>query len=70
MYRQVRQANELVMNLDNLDNHGWNDQGNVIYSNICYLEDLSELSSQHRRHGYVAETEVDDDFLGDEFNSQ
>ena len=41
--KMYRQANGLVMNLDNPDNHGWHDQRNVIWSNICYPEDLSEL---------------------------
>ena len=37
--KMYRQANGLVMNLDNPDNHAWHGQGNVIWSNICYLED-------------------------------
>ena len=64
-----RQANELVMNLDNADNHGWHDQGNVIWSNICYLEDLSELLVDIEDMD-VAETEVDDEFLGDDFEEE
>ena len=57
------------MNLDNPDNHGWHGQGNVIWSNICSPEDLSELLVDIEDMD-VAQTEVDDDFLGDEFNSQ
>jgi hypothetical protein len=60
-----RQAKELVMNLDNPDNHEWDDQGNVIWSNICYPEDLSELLVDMEDKD-VAETEFDDDFLGDD----
>ena len=54
------------MNLNNPDNHGWHGQGNVIWSNICSPEDLSELLVDIEDMD-VAETEVDDDFLGDEF---
>ena len=57
------------MNLDNPDNHGWHGQGNVIWSNICYPEDLSELLVDIEDMD-VAETEVDDDFLGDEFEEE
>ena len=64
-----RQANELVMNLDNPDNHGWHDQGNVIWSNICSPEDLSELLVDIEDMD-VAQTEVDDDFLGDDFEEE
>lgn len=63
--QMYRQAKELVMNLDNPDNHEWDDQGNVIWSNICYPEDLSELLVDMEDKD-VAETEFDDDFLGDD----
>ena len=57
------------MNLDNPDNHGWHGQGNVIWSNICYLEDHQNFLVTIEDMD-VAETEVNDDFLGDEFNRQ
>ena len=44
-------------------------QGNVIWSNICYPEDLSELLVDIEDMD-VAETEVDDDFLGDDFEEE
>lgn len=54
------------MNLDNPNNHGWDDQGNVIWSNICYPDDFSELLVDMEDID-VAGTEFDDDFLGDDF---
>ena len=47
------------MNLNYPDNHGWHGQGNVIWSNICYPEDLSELLVIIENMD-VAETEVDE----------
>ena len=38
-----RQADHLNLALEDPRNHGWDDKGNVVWSNICYPEDISEL---------------------------
>ena len=59
-----RRANELILSLDNPSNHGWNDQGSVLWSKICYPDDLSDLLLDVEDKADV-ESEVDDDIMGD-----
>lgn len=64
MYRQTK---EFAINPDNPSNRGWDDQGNVIWSNICCPDDLSELLIDMKDID-VAETDFNnDEFLWDDF---
>ena len=59
-------ATELVLNLDNLCNHGWDGEANIIWSNTGYPDDLSELLVDVENMD-VTETDDDDDDDDDDF---
>ena len=38
-----RQAGCLMMDLDDPANHGWDERGSVVWSDVCYPDDVAEL---------------------------
>lgn len=52
-----RKANHLILDLDEPTNHGWDERGEVIWSSVCYPDDVSEL--------LIGQEEVEDE---DEFD--
>ena len=38
-----RNANRLILNIEEPINHGWNERGRVMWSSVCYPDDVSEL---------------------------
>eukprot|EP00794_Sanderia_malayensis_P014897 gene14897-biopygen12422 len=37
------QADRLMMDLDDPVNHGWNEEGSVVWSDVCYPDDVATL---------------------------
>ena len=38
-----RRADRLMMHLEKSDRHGWDTEGKVVWSDICYPDDINEL---------------------------
>ena len=54
-----RNANRLILNLEDPINYGWDERGRVKWSTACYPDDISQLLINH------AEDEENTDFLHD-----
>ena len=38
-----RKANHLILDLDESTNHGWDERGEVVWSSVCFSDDVSGL---------------------------
>ena len=44
-----RNANQLILNLEDPINHGWDERGRVKWSTACYPDDISQLLIRHAK---------------------
>ena len=51
-----RQAGRLMMDLDDPANHGWDESGSVVWSDVCYPDDVAELLLSNK----IVSTDDDD----------
>ena len=51
-----RQAGRLMMDLDDQANHGWDESGSVVWSDVCYPDDVAELLLSNK----IVSTDDDD----------
>ena len=51
-----RQAGRLMMDLDDPANHGWDESGSVVWSDVCYPDDAAELLLSNK----IVSTDDDD----------
>lgn len=64
--QMYRRATELVLNLHDPCNHGWAGEANVIWSNSCYPDDLSEFLVDIKDMDF-SESDDDGGILDDDF---
>ena len=61
-----RNANRLILNLEEPINHGWDERGRVMWSSICYPDDLSQLLINYEEDAentdIVQNSDSEDDF--------
>ena len=61
-----RKADRLFLNLEEPMNHGWDERGRVIWSSVCYPDDVSELlitCEEHEENEDFSETsDLEEDF--------
>ena len=62
-----RHANQLVLDIEKAENHGWDEEGKVCWSDECYPEEVSDfllgedsLSDKDDSESYF-EDDIDDD---------
>ena len=61
-----RNANRLILNLEEPINHGWNERGRVMWSSVCYPDDVSELlmdyEEEEENTDIAQNSDMEDDF--------
>ena len=55
-----RHANQLVLDIEKAENHGWNEEGKVCWSDECYPEEVSDFLLE-KEHGGVDSLSDNDD---------
>ena len=61
-----RNANQLILNLEDPINHGWDERGQVKWSTACYPDDISQLPRNHAEDeentAFLHDIDFEDDF--------
>ena len=61
-----RNANQLILNLEDPINHGWDERGRVKWSTACYPDEISQLPINHAEDeenpAFLHDIDFEDDF--------
>ena len=61
-----RNANRLILNLENTINHGWDGKGRAKWSTTCYPDDISQLlihyAKDEENTAFLHDIDFEDDF--------
>ena len=61
-----RNANRLILNLENTINHGWDEKGRAKWSTACYPDDISQLlihyAKDEENTAFLHDIDFEDDF--------
>ena len=59
----------MILNLDEPTSHGWDESGNVIWSSVCYPNDVGELliarQENEEEFDFSQNSNLEDDFDDD-----
>ena len=65
-----RHANQLVLDIEKAENHGWDEEGKVCWSNECYPEEVSDflLEKEHGGEDSLSDNNDSESYFEDDID--